>query len=76
MFKHIHRPSTPTGQYGALVAASRRCKIVSSAFMMEIEKPTEKKEKGRKKNQEKYNISLLDRMLLPVITNLPYQEMS
>lgn len=53
MFKHIHRPSTPTGQYGALVAASRRCKIVSSAFMMEIEKPTEKKEKGRKKKSGK-----------------------
>lgn len=51
MFKHIHRPSTPTGQYGALVAASRRCKIVSSAFMMEIEKPKEKKKE--KKNSEK-----------------------
>lgn len=36
---HIHRPSTPTGQYGALVAASSRCKIISSAFMMDIEKP-------------------------------------
>lgn len=48
MFKHIHRPSTPTGQYGALVAASNRCKIVSSAFMMEIEKP-----KKNKKNSEK-----------------------
>ena len=58
MFKHIHRPSTPTGQYGALVAASRRCKIVSSAFMMEIEKPKKKK----KKTQKKYNIGL-DRML-------------
>ena len=71
MFKHIHRPSTPTGQYGALVAASRRCKIVSSAFMMEIEKPKKNKKKLRKNT-----ISVLDRMLLPVITNLPYQEMS
>lgn len=40
-----HRPSTPAGQHGALVAASKRCKIASSAFIMEIENPDNKKPK-------------------------------
>lgn len=35
-------PSTPTGQAGALVGASKYCKIAWSAFMMEIEKPEER----------------------------------
>ena len=39
--KDKYRPSTPTGQAGALVGASKNCKIVWSAFMMEIEKPVE-----------------------------------
>jgi len=34
-----HRPSVPTGQFGALVGASNRSKIEWSAFMIEIENP-------------------------------------
>jgi hypothetical protein len=38
-----HRPSTPTGQCGAFVEASKRCRIASSAFIMEIENPERNK---------------------------------
>lgn len=32
-------PSTPTGQYGALVGASKRSKMDGSDFMIEMENP-------------------------------------
>ena len=66
-----HRPFTPTGQCGAFVAASKYCRIASSAFIMEIENPE------RNKNGDKiYHSLVINRMLFQKSWKNPNIEMN